>query len=110
MQGGGEHLIESFTILFLFLDKLKLFKANVCANFWTLQGVKFQLIQIRDHLCVLSLTGHEGEGGSEEDVSVPSREGSKKDGPQETWQEMWKRKRSQRSQVMWKKPYFVKVL
>lgn len=53
-------------------------------------------------MCVLSFTGHEGEGGSEEDFSIPSREGSEKDGPRETWQETWKRKRSQRSQVMWK--------
>lgn len=46
-QQGGEHLIEMFNMLFLFL-KLKLFKANICVNFGALLGLKFQLMQCYD--------------------------------------------------------------
>lgn len=55
---------------FIFLNMLKLFKTNICVNFGALLDVKFQLMQIYDHFCVLSLNGHEGEGGSEGEVSI----------------------------------------
>lgn len=66
---------------FIFLNKLKLFKTSICVNFGALLDVKFQLMQIYDQLCVLSLNGHEGEGGSEGEVSIHWREADKGDGP-----------------------------
>lgn len=42
---------------------------------WTLLSVKFQLVRIYVRVHVLSLTGHEGAGGSEEES--PSTEGRK---------------------------------
>lgn len=54
---------------YFYFSKLKLFKANICVNFWTLLGLKSQLTQIYDHTGVLVLNGH--ELGPEEEVTIP---------------------------------------
>ena len=65
--------------IFLFLKKLKLFKTNICVNFWTLLGLKSQLTQTYDHTGVLLLNGH--KFGPEEEVTPTLKERSKGDGP-----------------------------